>query len=651
MQSKTSFFNATLFKKNLSRIWLLGLAYFLLMLLVMPVSYGLNYTNYLKFNGTFDLQMADQYFLDSVTLLLDGMLPCLTAIVAVLLVFGYLYNQRASYTIHSLPVSRVALYVTGMLSAFVTLIVPHALITIIMLIQGAAYKVSGDVLITILFWFWCKLSYTVLFLGMAGFIAMLSGQSVAVALFYFIFNFLYSAMQYVIGLFMETVGFGLYNVTNDIVMSPLSPILYTSAYNYMGITYSRNGATTIEGAALAPLTFKYCGSVYVPVYLVAGIILAALGCFIYLKKQNETVSDFICVPAVKPVYKFGMSFFIGLFAATVCGEAVATSLYGTYATKVVLIFVMLVIIECVVYFVMEMLIEKDLRVFNIKRFKQYACFAAVSLVIVTALKLDVFGVEDKVPDAADVKWAAVEVNNQLLFEEPSEIEKLIEAHEMILANKDEIQPMEYEYSTINMTAVTIKYRLNNGKTINRRYVMQDERAKKNSQDYRNCANYLLSVVNKPETIKRSIIGTTYDTAKVINFNFELIKMKEDGSGSHDYITPIPSSDSMSMEVYGEKFYKALLKDIDENGLGQQHLYIKQDDERIANPAYLNLYSPKGAKTGNNLFYGYYWRDNNYMDTYGLEINFDCKNAIGALIEMGFIESEDDLITYAEMYKQ
>ena len=651
MQSKTSFFNATLFKKNLSRIWLLGLAYFMLLLLAMPVSYGLNYANYLKFNGTDTLHMGDQYFLDSVTMLLDGLLPCITAIITIVLVFGYLYNQRASYTIHALPISRGALYFTGMLSAFVILIVPHILVTIIMLIQGAVYKVSGDVLVTVLFWFWCKLSYTVLFLGLASFAAMLSGQTAAVVIFYFIFNFLYSGIQYVIGLFMETVGFGLYDVTRDIAISPWCPIFYTASYDYMGISYTRYTASTVEGATVAPLTFKYCGTGYVPVYLVAGLILAVLGCFIYLKKQNETVSDFISVPVVKPIYKFGMSFFIGLFVATVCGEAIATSLCFSYGIKVALILVFLVIAECIVYYLMEMLIEKDFRVFNMKRFRQYACFAAVSLVIVTAIKFDALGFEDKVPAVDDVKWAVIEVNNQLLFEEPSEIEKVIEAHEMILANKKEIQPMEYDRSNTHMNAVTFKYRLNNGKTINRRYVMQDERDEKNSADYRNCTNYLLSVVNNPETIKRSIIGTAYDTAKVINFNFELIKMKEDGSGGYDYVTPVPISDKLSLEVYGEKFYKALLKDIDENGWGQQHLYIKQDDERIANPSYLNLYSAECSRTGNGAFYGYYPATNNYMETFGLELNFDCRNAIEALIEMGFIESEDDLITYAEMYKQ
>ena len=39
MQSKTSFFNKGLYKKNISRTWIAGLLYLIILLLLMPVSY------------------------------------------------------------------------------------------------------------------------------------------------------------------------------------------------------------------------------------------------------------------------------------------------------------------------------------------------------------------------------------------------------------------------------------------------------------------------------------------------------------------------------------------------------------------------------------------------------------------------------------
>ena len=46
MQSKTSFFNMALFKKNISRTWIVGLLYFVLLLLMLPVYFIINTANH-----------------------------------------------------------------------------------------------------------------------------------------------------------------------------------------------------------------------------------------------------------------------------------------------------------------------------------------------------------------------------------------------------------------------------------------------------------------------------------------------------------------------------------------------------------------------------------------------------------------------------
>ena len=45
MQSKTSFLNMALFKKNISRTWIAGLLYFVLLLLMLPVFFVINTAN------------------------------------------------------------------------------------------------------------------------------------------------------------------------------------------------------------------------------------------------------------------------------------------------------------------------------------------------------------------------------------------------------------------------------------------------------------------------------------------------------------------------------------------------------------------------------------------------------------------------------
>ena len=46
MQSKTSFFNLALFKKNISRTWIVGLLYFIILLILIPIMLIMDLANF-----------------------------------------------------------------------------------------------------------------------------------------------------------------------------------------------------------------------------------------------------------------------------------------------------------------------------------------------------------------------------------------------------------------------------------------------------------------------------------------------------------------------------------------------------------------------------------------------------------------------------
>ena len=124
MPSKRSFFNRTLFRRNLSHSWpLWGLLsaggamvplYILLELLNIP-----------RRSLTFPPEEFASALYNAVTLFAPGFTAAY-AILCAMLVWGYLYNSRSIGLFHALPVDRTCLFVTNTLSGLAMLLIPYA---------------------------------------------------------------------------------------------------------------------------------------------------------------------------------------------------------------------------------------------------------------------------------------------------------------------------------------------------------------------------------------------------------------------------------------------------------------------------------------------------------------------------------------------
>ena len=123
MPFKRSFFNPTLFKKNLSRSWplwggvtLVGSLFPLYLLLaMMNQDVTLERADFASF-----LMEASVYFLPAFT--------CFYAILVAMFVWSYLHNARSVGMMHSLAVSRTNLFVTNTLSGLAMLLIPYVVV-------------------------------------------------------------------------------------------------------------------------------------------------------------------------------------------------------------------------------------------------------------------------------------------------------------------------------------------------------------------------------------------------------------------------------------------------------------------------------------------------------------------------------------------
>ena len=137
MQSKTSFFNVALFKKNLGRTWIVGLLYFIVLTIAMPISFVISMSNF-ENNWYAAAGYTKAYCLyENISYMGTGIWTFIIAIVLAGITFWYLFFKRDNYMVHAFPVSRKSLFCTGFVSCSIVGIAPLLLNAVIMTIIAA----------------------------------------------------------------------------------------------------------------------------------------------------------------------------------------------------------------------------------------------------------------------------------------------------------------------------------------------------------------------------------------------------------------------------------------------------------------------------------------------------------------------------------
>lgn len=185
MQSKRSFFNPTLFRKNLSRTWplwggvsLVGSLAPLYLLLALASQ---------EIGRTASPQDVATALYQAVTLLVPGVSFVYAALCA-MLVWNYLFSARAVGMMHALPIDRTGLFITNTLSGLAMALIPYVIVgglTCLAALTAGGFPVTA-VLQAVL----AVLCMTVLFFGIATLCAMVTGSLFAMPIFYALANFL-----------------------------------------------------------------------------------------------------------------------------------------------------------------------------------------------------------------------------------------------------------------------------------------------------------------------------------------------------------------------------------------------------------------------------------------------------------------------------
>lgn len=432
MRSKTSYFNPTLFKKNLARFWplwggasLVGALFPLYFLTVLLRERGL---------WTSEDPLGVTYGYYSVVAYAVPVISLVYAVLCALAVWGWLYNAKSVGMYHALPVTRKGLFMTDFLSGMAMMLVPYAVtgalcVAVSALVRGID---PAGLLVTVL----CVLGESLFFFASATLTVFLTGNPFAFAAFYFLFHFFAAGAEWLVCQLMTLFYFGVEQYYEG-VAEFLSPVLFLLR-NVSVDTTSEQTTTPegwIESGRIQSVTLA--NGYLIAVYALVGLVLLGCAWALYRRRRSESAGDVVAVGWMKPVFRYGFA----LCAAVTGGMLLYNLFFYTGSTEtarpVPMAFCM-ALAGVLGYYTASMLLSKSLRVFR-GSWKGALATVLAAGALCLAAAADPFGVEAWIPDAAEVEKAGLDVgyggHMYVNFTDESAVEKLLDLHRAILSEE------------------------------------------------------------------------------------------------------------------------------------------------------------------------------------------------------------------------
>lgn len=441
MPSERTFFNKAVYKRTLSRFWILGAAY-AVALCFLTIMCG-------RFFYNSEAAEAAEYVSYSILTNLtrrEIVAAAIAAVVMAIAVYAWMFRKTSAAYIAALPVTREALLISGMLAALTILILPCI---IAMLVSLLLYGGAGPVYVSSLL---CSTAAAVLmniaFFGLASFCTVFTGNAAVLPALYAATLYGFVGIEAVIRYIAEFLLFGVRGTGWELAV--LSPVYYFSNY-YVG-----------SCSQMLPLSATYAA---------AGVILAGIAVIFFRHRRMEAAGEVVAVPVLRPIFRWGLA------AAGSLGMAVLTLKtvfgVGSYAAgnggtpgKVAILLLAMLFGAAVGWFGAEALMRKTLRVFD-RHWKGLGVFCALLCSLVIGGEFDVFGVERYQPDADEIGYAAVygwgEYDETRIMQ-PENLEALLSLQKDIIANKKAYE----NQNGINTFPLTIEYYGTDGKLLARR---------------------------------------------------------------------------------------------------------------------------------------------------------------------------------------
>lgn len=467
MQSKTSFFNKTLFLSLFRRYWPIFAAYFVVWLVALPASLATFFDYALRPNEYFD---PVNFFAKTGNAILSSgfwgglILSGITGIVLAMAAYNYLYSAKSVSLFCALPIRREGVFLSLYTAGMVGMLVINLLVFLIALAVSAAYGQLSISLGFLLQWLALVCLMNTFYFGFASLCASFTGNVLVLPVVYSILNFTVYVVVELVGMVMRSLIYGL--VTSD--FSPLhllSPPVYMAekmSVKSLG-EVGANGTWLRTGAAFE-------GWLPLILFALVGLVFVLLAMLLIRRRRMETASDVVALEPLKPIFKYCMAFGCALVIGIIIFYSAFNGENNTYALGFMLLTMLFG--GFVGYFSSEMLLQKTLRVFRGRTWFGMATVALVIAGFLFAAEYDAFGIERKVPSLEEIESVQIFSSGEsALFEQEDNIRTAIALHGDIIHNKtvNEALLNSDSESRYRSSYVRLDYAYKDGRTLSRSY--------------------------------------------------------------------------------------------------------------------------------------------------------------------------------------
>ncbi len=417
MRFATLFFNPTLYKKHLQRYWPIAAVWGVIWLLALPVSLW----NEAKYQTSREqLARTVAGYVDAIPAVAS--VAAVFAIITAVAVTFHLFKTSATNFVGALPVTRECVFVTAFLAGYTLLAAPLVVVTLITLaVEGSLGVLSGSIGV----WLGGSLLCTFFWLSFSMLCCVITGNGVAGAAFYAIFNWVIMVMsllvQTVLQLFL--FGFAKFGEGVEEAVRWLTPFSRLSSD-----IFGRS-----QGVDYWYVLWVYAGVGFL-------MLLAAVG--LHHIRKSERATDLIAFKPLRFIFKVCVAVCGGLSL----GLLLASVIFGGRDMPPGLgLGICCAVAAAVSYYIAEMLLRKTLRVF-VKCWKG-ALIAAVGFAIaVAAVDMDWMGFTTRVPKAETVKSATAYFNTGFsrvagdgLTYTGEDVREIVALHQYLVDHQEQLQ--------------------------------------------------------------------------------------------------------------------------------------------------------------------------------------------------------------------
>lgn len=466
MKLKTSFFEKTLFRKNITRFCPVWLIY-----LLIGVFNALSTYSYYAYTGEVAADVAESIPAMAVA-------QVVYALIVALCLFGDLFKARMCNAIHALPVRREQLFITNVLSGLIFSLIPNGAIALAMMLTLGSYWYFA------LLWLLAVELAFLFFFSLAAVCAMCTGSRFATAAVFTLINLLSLVIYWFIDTFYSPQLPGLH-IRSDFLewFCPVAKLSTLQDLIVMEVDYAR-GRFYFEGLS------GECW--YYLVLTVLAVAFLWLGVFLYRRRKLEKAGEFIVFKPLLPYFCIILTFSnAALFRAV--GD-----LFGTPEISM--------LVGMIIGFVGgEMLIHRTTRVFHRKTVIKFVLIAGIFIGSVVLTAMDPLNRVNWLPETNQVESVIIsddydyDPNEELWYgyassveiSEPERVEQLIAIHEELL--KDQYTKQEiYSQNGGAFYAIHLTYKLTNGTTVERRYYFpENSQVDKQVEQFYNMPEFIM----------------------------------------------------------------------------------------------------------------------------------------------------------------